>query len=97
MPFETAIGSTVIRGRIDAVFAEEGRWLVVDWCTGAVPEPAKRTSLIVQLAAYRIAWAQLQDVPVEKVRAAFHYVRSGETLEPDDLPDREALAALLAK
>ncbi|GAB06723.1 AAA family ATPase [Gordonia amarae] len=98
VPFETAIGSTVIRGRIDAVFAEgEGRWLVVDWKTGAVPEPAKRTSLIVQLAAYRIAWAQLQDVPVEKVRAAFHYVRSGETLEPDDLPDREALAALLAK
>ena len=98
VPFETVIGATVIRGRIDAVFAEsEGRWLVVDWKTGSVPEPAKRTSLIVQLAAYRIAWAQLAGVPVEKVRAAFHYVRSGETLEPDDLPDRDALAALLAK
>ena len=70
---------------------------MVDWKTGSVPEPAKRTSLIVQLAAYRIAWAQLAGVPVEKVRAAFHYVRSGETLEPDDLPDRDALAALLAK
>jgi DNA helicase-2/ATP-dependent DNA helicase PcrA len=98
VPFETVIGTTVIRGRIDAVFAEgEGRWLVVDWKTGSVPEPARRTSLIVQLAAYRIAWAQLAGVPVEKVRAAFHYVRSGETLEPDDLPDREALAALLAR
>ncbi|MFW0792397.1 ATP-dependent DNA helicase [Gordonia sp. CPCC 205515] len=98
VPFETVIGPTVVRGRIDAVFAEsDGGWLVVDWKTGSVPEPAKRESLFVQLAAYRIAWAQLAGVPVEKVRAAFHYVRSGYTLEPDDLPDRAALAALLAK
>ncbi|MEE4021782.1 UvrD-helicase domain-containing protein [Gordonia sp. PKS22-38] len=98
VPFETVIGPTVIRGRIDAVFAEpDGGWLVVDWKTGSVPEPARRESLFVQLAAYRIAWAQLAGVPLEKVRAAFHYVRSGYTLEPDDLPDRPALAALLAK
>ncbi|MYR04826.1 UvrD-helicase domain-containing protein [Gordonia sp. SID5947] len=98
VPFETVIGPTVIRGRIDAVFAEPGgRWLVVDWKTGSVPEPARRESLFVQLAAYRIAWAQLAGVPLENVRAAFHYVRSGFTLEPDDLPDRPALAAMLAK
>ncbi|ROZ99251.1 ATP-dependent helicase [Gordonia sp. OPL2] len=98
VPFETVIGPTVIRGRIDAVFAEpDGGWLVVDWKTGSVPEPARRESLFVQLAAYRIAWAQLSGVPLEKVRAAFHYVRSGYTLEPDALPDRAALGALLAK
>ncbi|AZG48582.1 ATP-dependent DNA helicase UvrD1 [Gordonia insulae] len=98
VPFETVIGPTVIRGRIDAVFAEpDGGWLVVDWKTGSVPEPARRESLFVQLAAYRIAWAQLAGVPLDKVRAAFHYVRSGHTLEPDDLPDRAALGALLAK
>lgn len=98
VPFETVIGPTVIRGRIDAVFAEpDGGWLVVDWKTGSVPEPARRESLFVQLAAYRIAWAQLSNVPLEKVRAAFHYVRSGYTLEPEALPDRAALGALLAK
>ena len=81
-----------------AVFAEpDGGWLVVDWKTGSVPEPARRESLFVQLAAYRIAWAQLSGVPLEKVRAAFHYVRSGYTLEPEALPDRAALGALLAK
>ncbi|MGV9711764.1 UvrD-helicase domain-containing protein [Gordonia sp. NPDC003424] len=97
VPFETVIGATVVRGRIDAVFAEpDGGWIVVDWKTGSVPEPARRESLFVQLGAYRIAWAQLAGVPVEKVRAAFHYVRSGYTLEPDDLPDDAALAALLA-
>ncbi|MGV9857345.1 ATP-dependent helicase [Gordonia sp. NPDC003425] len=97
VPFETVIGTTVIRGRIDAVFAEQGgSWLVVDWKTGAVPEPSARASLDIQLAAYRLAWAQLAGVPAERVRAAFHYVRSGFTLEPDELPDRAALAALLA-
>ncbi len=96
--FETVIGDTVIRGRIDAVFAEsDGQWVVVDWKTGAIPEPAQRESLYVQLAAYRIAWAQLQGVPLHQVRAAFHYVRHGYTLEPEHLPDQRALAALLAK
>lgn len=69
----------------------------MDWKTGVVPEPAKRESLFIQLAAYRIAWAQLAGVPVEKVRAAFHYVRDGHTLEADDLPDEATLAAKLAK
>jgi DNA helicase-2/ATP-dependent DNA helicase PcrA len=30
------------------------------------------------------------------VRAVFHYVRSGRTVEPTDLPDRGALEKLLA-
>ena len=97
VPFETVIGTTVIRGRIDAIFAEPNDgWLVMDWKTGAVPEGAKRTSALVQLAAYRIAWAELAGVAPERVRAAFHYVRSGYTLEPDDLPDAAALAGMLA-
>ncbi|MBD0860777.1 UvrD-helicase domain-containing protein [Gordonia sp. zg691] len=98
VPFETVIGGIVVRGRIDAVFAEkDGSWTVVDWKTGVVPEPARRESLFIQLAAYRIAWAQLAGVEVEKVRAAFHYVRDGHTLEADDLPDEATLAAKLAK
>ncbi|MFT4200403.1 UvrD-helicase domain-containing protein [Gordonia sp. (in: high G+C Gram-positive bacteria)] len=103
VPFETVIGGAVIRGRADAVFADEPgddgepRWIVVDWKTGAVPDPAKRESLNIQLAAYRIAWAKLVGARVDQVRAAFHYVRSDYTLEPDDLPDAEALAALLAR
>ncbi|GAB26184.1 MAG TPA: ATP-dependent helicase [Gordonia polyisoprenivorans] len=97
VPFETVIGDTVIRGRIDAIFAEpDGSWVVVDWKTGAEPS-ADSSSVFIQLAAYRIAWAQLAGVPLEKVSAAFHYVRSGRTLAPRDLPDAAALAALLAR
>jgi DNA helicase-2/ATP-dependent DNA helicase PcrA len=35
-------------------------------------------------------------VPVEQVRAAFLYVRTGLIQRPDDLPDRSALERLLA-
>ena len=102
MPFETVIGPTVIRGRIDAVFTEpdvdgEPRWIVVDWKTGAPPEASQRESVDIQLAAYRIAWAKLVGARPDQVRAAFHYVRPDVTLEPTDLPDAALLAALLTR
>jgi DNA helicase-2/ATP-dependent DNA helicase PcrA len=34
-------------------------------------------------------------VPVEKVRAAFYYVRTGDVVEPEGLPDREQLEKLV--
>ena len=38
VPFEMAIGDTVVRGRIDAVFADpDGGATVVDWKTGEPP------------------------------------------------------------
>jgi DNA helicase II / ATP-dependent DNA helicase PcrA len=35
-------------------------------------------------------------VPVNRVRAGFHYVREGVTVRPHDLMDADQLAALLA-
>ena len=97
VPFETVVGDTVVRGRIDAVFTEpDGSAIVVDWKTGALPAAAHRASLQVQLAAYRVAWSELSGLPLDRVRAAFHYVRPDVTVEPDDLPDRDGLARLLA-
>ncbi|MBB3035683.1 ATP-dependent helicase [Hoyosella altamirensis] len=102
VPFETTIGGTVLRGRIDAVFRDDdGGYSVVDWKTGAEPGPCDRTAVSMQLAAYRIAWADLMTargtpVSLEKVRAAFHYVRSGRTIAPQDLPDKDGLRTLLA-
>jgi len=90
-PFALVLAGQVVRGRIDAVYAEPaGGWLVVDWKTnvGQTADP-------LQLAIYRVAWAELRGVPLEHVRAVFHYVRSGETVEPDELVDRRALERLL--
>ena len=46
-------------------------------------------ALSVQLAAYRLAWAALVGEPLERVRAAFHYVRHDHTLRPADLLGEE--------
>ncbi|PXY32480.1 ATP-dependent helicase [Prauserella muralis] len=96
VPFSTDIDGVTVRGRMDAVFADpDGGWTVVDWKTGAVPDDDRLPALSVQLAAYRLAWAGLSGAPLEKVRAAFHYVRPGRTLRPVDLLDAEGLRNLL--
>jgi DNA helicase-2/ATP-dependent DNA helicase PcrA len=96
VPFATTVGGVVVRGRMDAVFADPGgRFDVIDWKTGRRPAAADAAAAAVQLAAYRIAWASLADVPVTHVRAGFHYVRDGVTVRPADLPDADALAALI--
>ncbi|MEV0946092.1 UvrD-helicase domain-containing protein [Rhodococcus sp. NPDC049939] len=96
VPFETSLAGTVLRGRIDAVFKDpDGGWAVIDWKTGAEPNKANEKAVVMQLAAYRLAWAELKGVPVERVRAAFHYVRTGRTIAPDHLPDADALARLI--
>jgi DNA helicase-2/ATP-dependent DNA helicase PcrA len=96
VPFSTDVDGVAVRGRMDAVFAEpDGAWTVVDWKTGAVPDRDKLRPLAVQLTAYRLAWAALRRVPLEKVRAAFHYVRDDRTVWPEDLLDAEGLRDLL--
>jgi DNA helicase-2/ATP-dependent DNA helicase PcrA len=97
VPFDMAIGGRIVRGRIDAVFADDdGGATVVDWKTGERPDtPEAQRHAAVQLAVYRLAWAALQGCPVSSVRAAFHYVRTGETVRPDALPDADDLAAML--
>jgi DNA helicase-2/ATP-dependent DNA helicase PcrA len=98
VPFETLVGDRLVRGRIDAVFADapEGGYDVVDWKTGRPPaSDAERHAVSVQLAAYRLAWAALSGVPVGQVRAAFHYVPDNLTVRPSDLLDQPALTALI--
>ncbi|MGQ0482563.1 MAG: UvrD-helicase domain-containing protein [Pseudonocardia sp.] len=92
-----ALGTAIaVRGRMDAVFADpDGGVTVVDWKTGAVPDESRLPALSVQLAAYRLAWAALSGVELDKVRAAFHYVRQDVTLRPADLLDAAGLRALL--
>ncbi|MPY79145.1 MAG: AAA family ATPase [Actinophytocola sp.] len=94
VPFVCELDGMTLRGRMDAVFADQdGGWTVVDWKTGAVPSEDAMAS--VQLAAYRVAWAALSDVPLERVRAAFHYVRHDYTARPADLLDADGLRELL--
>ncbi|MFE9093811.1 ATP-dependent helicase [Streptomyces sp. NPDC007264] len=93
-PFQLAVAGRIVRGRIDAVYREDDgdgtAYEIVDWKTGraATGDP-------LQLALYRLAWAEQQGLPLEAVKAAFLYVRSGEVVRPEGLPDRAALERLL--
>ncbi len=94
VPFQFVIAGRVIRGRIDAVYKDgdgaDATYEIVDWKTSRT-----RTADPLQLAVYRLAWAEQQGVPLESVTAAFLYVRSGETARPRNLPGRAELERLL--
>ncbi|MFH9401767.1 UvrD-helicase domain-containing protein [Streptomyces sp. NPDC017638] len=93
-PFQLTLAGRVIRGRIDAVYrngdGDGATYEIVDWKTGRT-----HTADPLQLAVYRLAWAEQQGVPPESVTAAFLYVRGGEVVRPEGLPDRAALERLL--
>ncbi len=91
-PFQLLLAGRVVRGRIDAVYrTADGGFEVVDWKTNR-----QQTADPLQLAVYRLAWAELAGVPLERVSAAFLYVRGGEVVRPDPLPGREELEQLMA-
>ncbi|NUS49658.1 MAG: ATP-dependent helicase, partial [Nocardioidaceae bacterium] len=90
-PFALVLAGQVVRGRIDAVYRDgSDGYLLVDWKTNrhATADP-------LQLAIYRVAWAELTGTPLERVRAAFYYVRTQTLVEPSGLDDRTGLEALM--
>jgi DNA helicase II / ATP-dependent DNA helicase PcrA len=95
-PFELVVDGVLIRGRADAVFRDADGVEVIDWKTGAPPADAADLAVrAVQLAAYRLAWARLSGVPLDRVRAAFHHVREGLTIRPVDVLDEPGLVSLV--
>lgn len=92
LPFSLVLHGRVIHGRIDAVFATETGYEVVDWKTGGREhlDPG-------QLAIYRLAWADAMGVPWHQVDSAFVLVASGEVLRPDTDPQVIALLGQSAR
>ena len=84
------LAGQVVRGRIDAVYNDGDGYLVVDWKTGR-----DESADPLQLAVYRVAWAELVGLPLAEVAAAFYYVRSSELVTPESLLDRSAIEAVL--
>ncbi|GAB2911269.1 UvrD-helicase domain-containing protein [Streptomyces sp. NPDC058869] len=89
-PFQITLAGRVIRGRIDAVYRTGDTYEIVDWKT-----TRHRTADPLQLAVYRLAWAELHDLPLDAVTATFLYVRTGETVHPRGLPGRAELERIL--
>jgi DNA helicase-2/ATP-dependent DNA helicase PcrA len=94
-PFSIWLGGRLVQGRIDAVYQRpvesgEVRFQVVDWKTGRA-----ETADPLQLAIYRLAWAEAYGLPLEEIDAIFYHVRTDEVVRPDVLPDRHNIEATL--
>lgn len=93
-PFQIELAGRVVRGRIDAVYRKgegaEATYEIVDWKTNRAT-----TADPLQLAVYRLAWAEQRGLPLDSVTAAFLYVRTGEVVRPQNLPGRRELERLL--
>ncbi|WP_059013233.1 ATP-dependent DNA helicase [Streptomyces specialis] len=90
-PFRVQLAGRVIRGRIDAVYrTATGGFDIIDWKT-----TRRQDADPLQLAIYRVAWAERHGLPLSAVSAAFLYVRSGELGRPTVLPGRRGLERLL--
>ncbi|MET0928233.1 MAG: ATP-dependent DNA helicase [Aeromicrobium sp.] len=85
-PFSIMLGGQQVIGRIDAVYETPDGFDVVDWKTNrsATADP-------LQLAIYRLAWAELRGVDPATVTGVFYYVRLGEVQRFTDLPGRAEL------
>ncbi|MFM1796103.1 MAG: hypothetical protein RLZZ340_780, partial [Actinomycetota bacterium] len=69
--------------KMDAIYEAEDGVQIVDWKTNKPPtdaEDLRRRSL--QLALYRLAFAEYSKMPIEKVQASFFFVGEGEELTP---------------
>lgn len=93
-PFQLTLAGRTIRGRIDAVYRVEDHdaaaYEIVDWKTTRT-----QTADPLQLAIYRLAWAEQHGLPLSSVTASFVYIRDGEKAVPADLPDRAGLERIL--
>jgi DNA helicase II / ATP-dependent DNA helicase PcrA len=97
-PFSSWIAGRLVRGRIDAVYSQPApsapgktRFQVVDWKTGRM-EGADP----LQLAIYRLAWAEAYGLAVEDIDAIFYHVRSDEIVRPANLPDRHVIESIVS-
>jgi DNA helicase-2/ATP-dependent DNA helicase PcrA len=96
-PFSIWIAGRLVRGRIDAVYRhlepatpEEVRFQVVDWKTGRTDAADP-----LQLAIYRLAWAEAHGLPIDQIDAIFYHVRTDEIVRPTALPDRRLIESIL--
>ncbi|WP_435834314.1 UvrD-helicase domain-containing protein [Streptomyces catenulae] len=94
-PFRMTLAGRVISGRIDAVYTTPGpdgtdHFEIIDWKTGHTQDADP-----LQLAIYRLAWAERHHLPPTAVDAAFLHVRTGTLIRPAHLPGRPELERIL--
>jgi DNA helicase-2/ATP-dependent DNA helicase PcrA len=78
--------------KLDAVYEIGGRIEIVDWKTGKAPrDDADLVERQLQLALYRVAYAEFTGRAVEDVDAVFYFVADDVEIRPSHLLDRAGL------
>lgn len=92
---QSAHGPVSVRGRIDAVFADDGGGVtIVDWKSGGPVSGEDLAARAAQLGVYALAWQRIHDLPPGAVRVAFYVAATGETLWPDVPSEADIIAVL---
>ena len=93
---EFELGGLIVVCKIDAVFAVNDGFQVVDWKSGSSPKTADELAAkAIQLALYRLAFAKWQGVGVEKVQASFFFAADGKEVVPERLLSEDELIAAI--
>ncbi|GAB3564882.1 ATP-dependent helicase [Spelaeicoccus albus] len=99
--FEMRLGPVTVPGKIDAVYHDADGYEIVDWKTGRRPDADRLVHTRLQLAVYRLAYAERMNVPPEQIRATFFFLGSNSEVNypgPDgELPDEAELVAALGR
>ncbi len=91
LPFD----GRIIICKIDAVYPlGDDRFEIVDWKTGKAPkDAADLEQKQLQLALYRLAYAQWRGIDPERIDAVFYYVSDDRIIRPEHVYDEDELLA----
>jgi DNA helicase-2/ATP-dependent DNA helicase PcrA len=82
----------VVVCKIDAVYSDGDRYEIVDWKTGRAPrDTADLEAKQLQLALYRLAYAQWKGIAPEKIDAAFYFVADDIVIRPAHISSESEL------
>jgi DNA helicase-2/ATP-dependent DNA helicase PcrA len=92
---QLTVGEHTFICKLDAVFAEGDRKLIVDWKSGKSPKDKKDEALkVLQLALYRLAYSKFTGEPIENIDVCFYFVAEDKELSPESVPDEAQLMKL---
>ena len=94
LPIEFALAGTVVVCKLDAVFETPEGYLIVDWKSGKKPSASDIETRAIQLALYRIGFARLLGIGVEKVSAAFYFAGDNQQVMPSLMSEAELSSRL---
>ena len=89
---QVTIKSNTFICKIDAVFATETGFEIVDWKTGVAPKtPEEIGEKALQIALYRMAYSKFHGIDPNKIEVCLYYVNENIEIRPEAVKTTEEL------